>query len=122
MTEYQVEVAEPAEVEMDNAFYHLLLRSPQAADQLRDGFAEAIRSLSQMPGRCGLAPENGKLDQPIRQLLYRHGRTTYRILFVTFDAVQGGPEDNAPALVRVIRVLHGAQQRLWQDTDQSDEE
>ncbi len=116
MTEYQVEVSEPAEAEIDNAYHFLLLRSPKAATKLRNGFAKAIRSLSQMPSRCPFAPENGKLDRPIRQLLYRNGSTTYRILFAVIEAL-----DDNPALVRVIRVLHGAQQPLNLSTELSDE-
>lgn len=107
MTEYQIEVSEPAEAEIDNAYHYLLLRSPQAATKLRNGFAKAIHSLSQVPSRCPFAPENGKLDRPIRQLLYRNGSTTYRILFVVIE-----PIDDNPGLVRVLRVLHGAQQPL----------
>lgn len=107
MTEYQLEVSEPAEAEIDNAYHYLLLRSPQAAGRLRNGFVAAISSLSQMPSRCPFAPENGRLDRPIHQLLYRNGSTTYRILFIIIE-----PLDDNPGLVRVLRVLHGAQQPL----------
>ena len=117
MTVYQIEVSEPAEAEIDNAYHYLLLRSPQAATRLRDGFAKAIQSLSQMPSRCPFAPENGRLDRPIRQLLYRYGSTTYRILFITIEPIQENP-----ALVRVLRVLHGAQQPLGLTTDQVSED
>ena len=66
MTTYEVIVSEPAEADMDNAYHYLLLRSPQAAAKLRNRFAEATQSLEQMPLRCPLAPENGRLDRPIR--------------------------------------------------------
>jgi plasmid stabilization system protein ParE len=117
MTEYQIEVSEPAEAEIDTAYYYLLLRSPQAATRLRQGLAKAIRSLTQMPSRCPLAPENGRLDRPIRQLLYRHGSTTYRILFIVIEATE---EDIG--IVRITRVLHGAQQHLGSAADQPDED
>ena len=113
MIKYQIEVSEPAEIDMDNAFYHLLLRAPKSATMLRDGLAESLRSLSEMPNRCGLAPETGQLDRPIRQLLYRHGKATYRILFLAFESVE-----DSPALVRVVRVLHGSQQSLISPADE----
>ncbi len=117
MSDYDIEISEPAEAEMDEIHYRLLLRSPQAATRLRIGLEEAISSLSQMPGRCPFAPEDGMLDRPIRQLLYRHGGTTYRILFITIDAT----EDD-PGIVRVTRVRHGAQQPLNAPSGQPDEE
>ncbi len=114
---YEIEVAEPAEIEIDAAYHYLLLRSPQAAARLRSGLEEAIESLSQMPSRCPFAPENGMLDRPIRQLLSRHGNTTYRILFIVIEAAK-----DAPGLVRVIRVRHGAQQHLNALSDQTENE
>lgn len=117
MTEYQIEVSEPAEAEIDTAYYYLLLRSPQAATRLRAGIAKAIRSLTQMPARCPLAPENGRLDRPIRQLLYRYGSTTYRILFFVVEATEADA-----GIVRIIRVLHGAQQHLGSAAEQLDDD
>lgn len=117
MNLYEIEVAEPAEIEIDVAYHYLLLRSLQAAARFRNGLEAAIESLSQMPSRCPFAPENGMLDRPIRQLLYRHGSTTYRILFIVIEAAE-----DAPGLVRVIRVRHGAQQHLNELSNQTDED
>jgi len=114
--EYQVEVSEPAEAEIDNAYHYLLLCSPRAATNLRNGFAKAIQSLTQMPSRCPFAPENGRLDKPVRQLLHKNGSATYRILFIVIESI-----DDNPSLVRVIRVLHGAQQPLNLPTELSGE-
>ena len=75
MTNYSIAVSEPAEAEMEDAFYYSFLRSPEAATRLRDSFDQAIETLSQMPPRCPFAPENERLDRPIRQLLHRHGNT-----------------------------------------------
>ena len=117
MTTYDIEISEPAEAEMDEIYYRLLLRSPQAATRLRSGLEEAIDSLSQMPGRCPFAPEDGMLDRPLRQLLYRHGSATYRILFIIINAT----EDD-PGIVRITRVRHGAQQQLGLPVDDPDKE
>ena len=107
MSDYQIQVAEPAEAEIDAAFQRMFLLSPVAAERFRDGIARAIRSLSQMPHRCVLAPENGWLDHEVRQLIFRSGRSTYRILFTIFEAAE-----DMPALVRILRVRHGAQKRF----------
>ncbi len=117
MTTYHVNVTEVAEGEIDAALQHLLLRSPDAAGRFQKEMDEAILSLSEMPRRCPFAPEDGILDRPIRQLIYRHGRTAYRILFTIFEETE-----DAPPFVRVLRVLHGAQRHLGLDADQADEE
>jgi plasmid stabilization system protein ParE len=108
VNEYQILIAEPAEAEIDAAFQYLLLRSPEAAVRFREGVSEAIRSLAQMPQRCSLAPENGLFEHTVRQLIYSHGRTRYRILFIVFE-----PEGSETmGWVRILRVRHGAQRHL----------
>jgi len=116
MTPYEIEVSEPAEMEIEAAWSYLLLRSSDAAVKLSDGLQRAIDSLSLMPSRCPYAPENGMLDRPIRQLLYRNAGMTYRILFIVIEAT----EDN-PGLVRITRVRHGGQQQLGFSADDPDE-
>ncbi len=116
MSTYRVIVTETAEGEIDAALAYLLLRSPDAARDFQEGMDKTILSLSEMPRRCPLAPEDGVITRPLRQLIYRHGRTAYRILFTIFEA-----EGDAPAFVRVLRVLHGAQQQLGLLIDDSDE-
>lgn len=107
MSVYQLQIAEPAEVDFDAAYQYLFLRSPAAAERFRNEVADAIRSLAQMPHRCVLAPESKRFDREVRQLIYRHGRTSYRILFAIFEA-----EDDNPGFVRILRLRHGAQQPL----------
>lgn len=114
---YEILVSEPAEADTDAVFQRLLLRSPDKAVQFRNGIANAYASLAEMPKRCAVAPDGGKLEHPMRQLIYRHGATAYRILFSVFE----GQGDEA-GLVRVLRVRHGAQQHLGSATRQSDED
>jgi len=124
MSSYRVIVTEVAEGEINSALEYLLLRSPDAARDFQDGMDEAILSLSEMPRRCPLAPEDGVITRPLRQLIYRHGRTAYRILFTIFEAEGDAfeAEGDAPAFVRILRVLHGAQQQLGLLIDDSDED
>jgi plasmid stabilization system protein ParE len=116
LTDYNILISEPAEADIDSAFHYRLLPSPRAAERFRDGIADALRSLTQMPERCAFAPENEFFDTEVRQLIYRHGQTAYRILFTVFP-----PEGDGPALIRIIRVRHGAQQLLGPSTDPGDD-
>jgi plasmid stabilization system protein ParE len=42
---------------------------------------EACDSLSELPHRCGLAPENGEFPFEVRQLIYGRMPHLYRVLF-----------------------------------------
>ncbi len=116
MTTYGVIVSELAEADIAAVFEYLVLRSPDAAADTMDGIEQAIASLSEMPKRCTVAPDNDRLEYPMRQLIYRHRRTAYRILFSVFEA-----EGEREAFVRVLRVRHGGQQQLGVSTDGSNE-
>ena len=62
---------------------------------------EAIESLSTLPKRCALAPENASVPFEMRQLLYGKRPHIYRILFTIDDDV-----------VYVLRIRHGRRRRL----------
>jgi plasmid stabilization system protein ParE len=62
---------------------------------------EAIASLSSLPGRCKLAPENASVPFEMRQLLYGRNPHLYRILFT----IEG-------ETVYVLRIRHGRRKRL----------
>jgi plasmid stabilization system protein ParE len=62
---------------------------------------QAIASLSELPHRCPLAPENAELPFEVRQLLFGHKPHEYRVLF-TIDA----------DVVIVLHIRHGRRQRL----------
>ena len=118
MISYDILVSELAEADVEAIFDNLLLRSPNAAVRCREGLEDAFASLAEMPKHCALAPDKKRVDPPMRQLIYRHGSTAYRILFSVFDAKE---EDDA-GIVRVLRVRHGAQQHLGLGMDQPDED
>jgi plasmid stabilization system protein ParE len=57
--------------------------APQAAREWIRRARQSLKTLSQHPERCLLAPESPSFDQPIRELLFGGGnRGTYRFLFV----------------------------------------
>jgi plasmid stabilization system protein ParE len=50
------------------------------------GLEKAIDGLADMPERCPLAPENGRVPFEVRHLLYGRAPNVYRILFT----IEGG--------------------------------
>ena len=83
---YRIEISSAAEAEADSAFLRLSqVTSPVKASQWYSGLLQAVESLSQMPKRCPLAPENEYFSQEIRQLIYGRGRNSYRVLFTVLE-------------------------------------
>lgn len=62
---------------------------------------EAIVSLSELPQRCPIAPENADFPFEVRQLVYGRKPHQYRVLF-TIDG----------DMVVVLHVRHGRRERL----------
>jgi toxin ParE1/3/4 len=94
---FRVEIAEPAEADIEQAHDWLNAESAEAAERWIDGLLAAIETLCKMPRRCPFAPENSDHIEEIRQLLYGQ----YRILF-TVDAQR----------VIVLHVRHSARLTL----------
>lgn len=61
----------------------------------------AIESLSELPQRCALAPENATFPFEVRQLLYGRKPNAYRVLFT----ISGD-------MVIVLHIRHGRQEPL----------
>ncbi len=113
---YEIILSEPAEADIEAIRHRLFLRSPDAAVRFQNGVESAIVSLSQMPNRCAVAPDNNRLEHSTRQLIYRDGAAAYRILFSVFDE-----REASSAFVRVLRIRHGAQQALKLAADQPED-
>lgn len=99
--EFLVEIAEPAERDIEDAYLWFYDSSPPRADEWYRGLCRAILSLRELPRRCPIAPESRDLNRQIRQLLYGRRRLMYRILYEI-------REDT----VFVLRLRHTAQTRL----------
>ena len=95
---FRVEIAPQAVADVDSVVASLRQVAPKAAKDWLDGLEAAIATLTEMPARCPLAPENEHFRVEIRQLLY--GR--YRILFTIA----------APDEVWVVHIRHAARQVL----------
>ena len=96
---YEVITSEVAEAEASDAFLWHNRVSPTFAARWYSGLLETIASLDTFPRRCPLALENDDFpDKDVRQLLYRQGRTSYRILFCIIE----------PDIVRVLHVRNSS--------------
>lgn len=111
---YHIKISSVAEVEADSAFLLLSqVTSPTKASQWYAELLQAIASLSQMPKRCSLARENQYFSQEIRQLLYRRGRHSYRIIFTILEGQE-------VSTVRILHIRHATQQTLGEDPEEPD--
>jgi plasmid stabilization system protein ParE len=82
VTEYDVLVETRARDDLADRYRYLLrTASPSAADEWLDEMADAMNSLTSLPDRCPLAPEDDAFPVTVRQLL----RTRHRILFTVSE-------------------------------------
>ena len=64
---YRVVITPEAQASIDRDIEFIRLHaSPDTAERWFAGLIEAIRSLSTMPKRCGLIPENWLFDEELR--------------------------------------------------------
>ena len=101
MNKYRLIIQPPAFDDLDEAYQWISEQAPDAAARWFNGFDEAFQTLSKLPERCGLAPENDVVEPEIRQLLYGRRSGVYRVLFTIT-----GSE------VRVLHIRHAARQTM----------
>jgi plasmid stabilization system protein ParE len=75
---YRVRITPSALASAEEIYLWLKEQDPLEAVQWFNGLFEASESLTQMPKRCGIAPERELLGVEVRCLYYRK---FYRILF-----------------------------------------
>lgn len=106
---YAIRITGPAAADMEEAASFLRsLAGDMLTGDWEDGFYEAIRTLSRMPGKHPLAErESRHFGLPVRVLHYerRRGGAAYRVLFTV---VEDAPN---PPFVRLlhIRMEHDVQ-------------
>jgi plasmid stabilization system protein ParE len=99
---YRVVITPEAVSDLRNARNYIRRDNPRAAMAWLRAARQRIKTLTQHPERCPLAPESASFDEPIRELFFGHGnRGTYRILFVVLGKS-----------VFVLHLRHGAMQPL----------
>ena len=110
---FTVEISDTADAEIDQAYFRLSARNPEFAGRWLDGIYRTIGTLDVFPMRHSHAAESDVLGRETRRMIYRNGRTIYRVLFTLVDADGDGEDDT----VRVLRVLYGAQRPLGQNAE-----
>lgn len=98
---FQVRYSRAAYADIEAALAWRAKQSLRAAEKWHCGFLTKIDTLGEAPERCPLADEAADLGIELRELLYGKRRNVFRILFV----IEG-------ATVQVVRIRHGAQDRL----------
>ena len=107
---FRVEFAQTAAEDVAETYRWLAKQSPEAAERWRLSLLQAVESLTSMPERCSLAPENDWYPGELRQFLHGKRYNTYRVLF----EIRSGR-------VLIVRVRHRAQD-LLQPGDIPDDE
>lgn len=99
---YQILIPKSVEIALENQLDYVLNQSGKnVAQRWLDGLVAAIDSLSLMPQRCAIAPENNRFKKPnsiIRHLIYKK---TFRIIFIIVKNE-----------VRVLSVKHAAREKV----------
>lgn len=94
---YAVSLTARAERDLARLYDYLNAADSRAARKWYLGLKREILSLEKFPYRCAVTPENKNL----RQLLYGHGRNTYRVIYRV-----------AGTKVIVLHIRHGARKKL----------
>jgi len=98
---FRVIIQPPAQADIEETYRWIAKSSPQSAATWYNGLIDAIETLTTLPHRCPLAPENDAFEEEIRQLLYGKRGGVYRILFTLVGET-----------VRVLHVRYGARRYL----------
>ncbi len=102
---FKVETTEIAEAEIEALFLRLNIWNPDIAGRWLEGLLRAIEGLDIFPRSHPVVRQSEQLNREVRRMSYKHGRTTYLILFCLIDANEIGDSD----IVHVLHVRHGAQ-------------
>lgn len=102
-TVYSVSITDKAVYDAEQACAWILADSPPRALQWFEGLIEAIDGLRTFPHRCPVAPESKRLPCEVRQLVYGHRRSGYRVLFWIREEQQR---------IIVLRIRHCARLEL----------
>jgi plasmid stabilization system protein ParE len=80
---FEIEYTTEAENDLDGILTWLLQERQAGETGLRwyQGLRDKISTLSELPQRCGRAPESKSLPFEMRQLLYGRKPRVYRVLF-----------------------------------------
>jgi plasmid stabilization system protein ParE len=114
---YAVRVSENFADQTKSNYLWMERGDPEKADNWLAELQKAKASLATLPQRCPVAEENRMYQKknpgpPLRVSLYRHGQSTWRILFTIHEA-EGGDQ----AYVKLHQLRNAVQKPLakWPD-------
>jgi len=96
---YEIRFSEPAEAELEVEYLRLAGVRFELAERWNEGVLTACASLSQLPNRYPLAPDQVQGGYQTRRMPFRIGDSGYSILYAVFEQA----EDNT-ALVRILHI------------------
>ncbi len=96
---YVIRFSEPAEAELEAAYLQLAAYSFALAERWNSGILAACQSLSQLPRRYPLAPDQTSGGYETRRMLFRDSKIAYYVFYTIAEAT----EDD-PALVRILHI------------------
>lgn len=102
-----METSDTAQAEIDAAFLRLSAYDPTFAGRWLEGLTQAIEALETLPRRHEKISLTGQAGRETRRMLYRNGRTVYRVVFILLDNDDDGEEET----VRILQVRSAAQFR-----------
>jgi len=113
---YAISFSERAEAERDAIQFNMTKRSPQYGGEWLRGLDNRVFGLAKFPGPLSHPRDeeaSALFEMPIRRALYygptnRRGKSVWRVLFTLLPPA----EPNRTEIMRVLRVLHGAQPLL----------
>lgn len=130
MKNYRVELAEPAEVQIETAYLsRSRATSPEQALHWYEGLQAAIHSLSEWPRRFQMVEFASRPDQEVRRMLYGQGRSAYHVVYRIIepaDIAQGDEDEEAdavrePGIVRVQSIVSAVRRPAGQQQANEDE-
>lgn len=103
---YRISISAKAERDRDEAYeWYIKNRSKEFASDWYAGISKAIRSLRNLPLRCGVARENHRFPFELRELPYGRSKLNrHRILYTIEDDV-----------VYVLHIRHSARDELREE-------
>ena len=105
MQEYEIVFAPTAYEDLKQILQWLEQEAPAKVFEWYAAIKAEIQTLSQMPERCPIAPENGLWgEEELRQLLFQNYPSKYRIFFhVSVNSVH------------ILSIRHGARRFLHEE-------
>ena len=102
---YRVVLGPLAQNDLEEAYQYAASRDPVAAARWYYRFVDALKTLSERPGRCPFSPESGRSPVELRDFLFGKRPYVFRVIYTIRTDV-----------VLIIRIRRAQRRRL--DTDE----